>query len=250
MAIIIAKVLKLKEVNEEIKYEDKGEFTKNPKLIAALINAKIISGYPDGTFKPKQTLTRAESTAVISKVIDYKQDEPTTGDGNNDGNTGGGTGNGGNGEKASIVYKKNVYEVKEQYKNDIEQTQTDTFIFKKEAAKVKELKNDNILILPPIPNNPLGVVIKIISITDGSDGEKVVKAVQPDAKEVIEKIDVKEKVSVTRDNAKPVYLAEGVTLEEKQSAPLNPFQQKINGEKEKKSIRFTGTRAFFTTCTC
>ncbi len=244
MAIIIAKVLKLKEVNEEIKYEDKGEFTKNPKLIAALINAKIISGYPDGTFKPKQTLTRAESTAVISKVIDYKQDEPTTGDGNNDGNTGGGTGNGGNGEKASIVYKKNVYEVKEQYKNDIEQTQTDTFIFKKEAAKVKELKNDNILILPPIPNNPLGVVIKIISITDGSDGEKVVKAVQPDAKEVIEKIDVKEKVSVTRDNAKPVYLAEGVTLEEKQSAPLNPFQQKINGEKEKNQYALQGPEHF------
>ena len=108
MAIIIAKVLKLKEVNEEIKYEDKGEFTKNPKLIAALINAKIISGYPDGTFKPKQTLTRAESTAVISKVIDYKQDEPTTGDGNNDGNTGGGTGNGGTVKKQVLYIKERI----------------------------------------------------------------------------------------------------------------------------------------------
>ncbi|MGE7860955.1 S-layer homology domain-containing protein [Bacillus mobilis] len=234
MAIIIAKVLKLKEVNEEIKFGDKGEFTKNPKLIAALINAKIISGYPDGTFKPKQTLTRAESTAVVSKVIDYKRDEPTTGDGNNDGNTGGGTGNGGDSEKASIIYKKNVYEVKEQYKNDIEQTQTDTFTFKKEAAKLKELKNDNILILPPIPDNPLGVVIKIISITDGSDGEKVVKAVQPEAKEVIEKIDVKEKVSVTRDNAKPVYLAEGVTLKNNQSNFLSSIERKINAEQRSK----------------
>ena len=54
---------------------------------------------------------------------------------------------------------------------------------------------------------------------------------------------MKEKVSVTRDNAKPVYLAEGVTLEEKQSAPLNPFNRKLMGRK-KKSIRFTGTRAF------
>ena len=76
MAIIIAKVLKLKEVDEEIKFEDKGDLRK---ILKKINSCKIISGYPDGTFKPKQTLTRAESTAVVSKVIDYKKDEPTTG---------------------------------------------------------------------------------------------------------------------------------------------------------------------------
>ena len=68
---------------------------------------------------------------------------------------------------------------------------------------------------------------------------------QPEAKEVIEKIDVKEKVSVTRDNAKPVYLAEGVTLEEKQSTPLNSFQQKINGEKDKNQYILQGPEHFY-----
>ncbi|WP_212935904.1 S-layer homology domain-containing protein [Bacillus hominis] len=236
MALIIAKVLKLKEVEEEIKFTDKEEFTKNPKLIAALVNAGIIAGYPDGTFKPKQSLVRAEATVVISKVIDYKKDEPVTGDGNNDNNTDAGTGTGEDTEKADIVYKKNVYEIKEKYKYDIEQTQEDTFTFKNEAAKLKELKNDNILILPPIPNNPLGVVIKIIAITDGNNGEKIVKVVKPEAKEVIEKIDVKGKMPVTRENAVPVYLAEGVTLKNNQPAFLSPFKQKINGEKEKNQL--------------
>ncbi|MCU5738999.1 S-layer homology domain-containing protein, partial [Bacillus mobilis] len=238
MAIIIAKVLKLKEVDEEIKFGDKSEFTKNPKLIAALVNAGIIAGYPDGTFKPKQSLARAEAAVVISKVIDYKKDEPVIEGDYNDNNTDAGTGTGGDTEKSEIVYKKNVYEIKGNY--DIEQLQEDTFTFKNEAAKLKELKNDNILILPPIANNPLGVVIKIISITEGSSGEKIVKVVKPEAKEVIEKVDMKGKVPVTRDNAKPVYLAEGVTLENNQPGLLNSFQQQINGENKNNRYALMG----------
>ncbi|MEO1637237.1 MAG: DUF3747 domain-containing protein, partial [Cyanobacteria bacterium J06631_9] len=40
-------------------------------------NARLISGYPDGTFKPTQPVTRAELIAVMSKAAQYKQGGPT-----------------------------------------------------------------------------------------------------------------------------------------------------------------------------
>lgn len=37
------------------------------RAISTLANANIISGYPDGTFKPSQTITRAEFTAIAAR---------------------------------------------------------------------------------------------------------------------------------------------------------------------------------------
>ncbi|WP_242855895.1 S-layer homology domain-containing protein [Ruminiclostridium josui] len=31
----------------------------------------ILSGYPDGTFRPKKTITRAEAVRVISALLEY-----------------------------------------------------------------------------------------------------------------------------------------------------------------------------------
>ncbi|MDD2217387.1 MAG: S-layer homology domain-containing protein [Eubacteriales bacterium] len=39
----------------------------------------IITGYPDGTFKPENTLTRAESAVVIERLIDESKRQPTEG---------------------------------------------------------------------------------------------------------------------------------------------------------------------------
>ncbi|MEI4830232.1 S-layer homology domain-containing protein [Bacillus sp. FJAT-53711] len=210
MALITAKVLKLTEVNEEVSFQDKDQFSKNIKLIAALVKAKIITGYPDGTFKPKQSLARAEAAAVVSKAIDYKKDEPTTGGG------GGTTQPEKEKDKADVVYKKNVYEIAEKYMKDIKKIQDDTLVFKNEAATLQPLKVGNILILPSTKEFPMGLAVKITSITAGDNGSKSVKVVTPEASEVVEKLDVKGSMDVTPENATPVFLAEGVTLTNQQ----------------------------------
>jgi len=39
-------------------------------LLQAVVNAGIMSGYPDGTFHPHQTVSRAELAAIVSQLID------------------------------------------------------------------------------------------------------------------------------------------------------------------------------------
>ena len=45
--------------------------------VKAAQDARIISGYPDGTFKPTQPVSRAELMAVMNKAAQYKQGGPT-----------------------------------------------------------------------------------------------------------------------------------------------------------------------------
>lgn len=42
--------------------------------IQALVEAGIISGYPDGTFKPTAKITRAEFAKVLAKALGLKED--------------------------------------------------------------------------------------------------------------------------------------------------------------------------------
>ncbi|WP_310429146.1 S-layer homology domain-containing protein [Chamaesiphon sp. VAR_48_metabat_135_sub] len=42
-------------------------------FIKALVEKEIIKGYPDGTFKPDQPVTRAEFAALLNKAFDLKQ---------------------------------------------------------------------------------------------------------------------------------------------------------------------------------
>lgn len=41
---------------------------KNPKLVASIVDQDVIAGYPDGTFRPQQYVTRAEAAKILSSV--------------------------------------------------------------------------------------------------------------------------------------------------------------------------------------
>ena len=49
------------------------------KEIMYLYDKHIIGGYPDGTFKPNQPITRAQAAAMLLKALDIKViDKPTS----------------------------------------------------------------------------------------------------------------------------------------------------------------------------
>lgn len=52
-------------------YTDVDFSTKNNEAITELSSLGIISGYPDGTFRPNNNITRAELAAIMSKAFKY-----------------------------------------------------------------------------------------------------------------------------------------------------------------------------------
>lgn len=78
-AVIAAKVLKLSTSSTPLKFKDNAQISAWAKAaVASAAGKKIINGYPDGTFGPKKSLTRAEAVGIISNSVMHK---PNTGGG-------------------------------------------------------------------------------------------------------------------------------------------------------------------------
>ncbi|MFD0716202.1 toxin Cry1Ac domain D-VI-related protein [Paenibacillus sp. GCM10027626] len=70
-AVILARALQLNlEVVDDPNFQDVNESSKYYKSIAAIVSAGIFQGYSDGTFKPDQSLTRAEMAKIL--VVAYQ----------------------------------------------------------------------------------------------------------------------------------------------------------------------------------
>lgn len=69
-AVIAAKLLKLSTNMSSNKFKDNAQIAAWAKgAVAAAADKKVINGYPDGTFGPKRSLTRAEAVGIISNSI-------------------------------------------------------------------------------------------------------------------------------------------------------------------------------------
>lgn len=74
MAVMVWRALKMTDRMESlpIKFQDDQQINaENRQRIAMVSAAGIMFGYPDGTFKPDNTLTRAESCIVLSRTLDF-----------------------------------------------------------------------------------------------------------------------------------------------------------------------------------
>ncbi|WP_258365648.1 S-layer homology domain-containing protein [Aneurinibacillus soli] len=54
------------------------DFTMQSETFAAAGNKPYLSGYPDGTFRPDNRITRAELAAILSRILTYRGDAGTS----------------------------------------------------------------------------------------------------------------------------------------------------------------------------
>ncbi|WP_066506668.1 S-layer homology domain-containing protein [Abyssisolibacter fermentans] len=73
MARMIIKALEIetKEINKTSFKDDEEISKKDKKYVKTAKDTGIITGYPDKTFKPNSTATRAETAAMIVRMINY-----------------------------------------------------------------------------------------------------------------------------------------------------------------------------------
>jgi hypothetical protein len=70
MAVYIARALNLAPDTNVLTFTDNNKIQqKNRGLVGAVVKAKIINGYPDRTFRPNGSLTRAEAAQVLNQVF-------------------------------------------------------------------------------------------------------------------------------------------------------------------------------------
>jgi len=72
MAVFASRALQLVEDEGKLSFIDSNAVTENRGLVGAAVNAKIITGFQDNSFRPMDTATRAEATVIIQRIINYR----------------------------------------------------------------------------------------------------------------------------------------------------------------------------------
>ncbi|MGD9569978.1 MAG: S-layer homology domain-containing protein [Sedimentibacter sp.] len=78
LSIFVSQIALGEEVPKAIEFSDLKEDYWAYEGINNLVNAKIIEGYPDGTFRPDNNITRAELVKIANLVFNYTQKQEQT----------------------------------------------------------------------------------------------------------------------------------------------------------------------------
>ena len=72
MAVYTARMLRLSPVATSKSFTDASGINFHPNLVFAAETKGLVGGYPDGSFKPKEKLTRAEAAVMITRALDFE----------------------------------------------------------------------------------------------------------------------------------------------------------------------------------
>lgn len=167
MAAMISRALFLEEDLSMLNFKDNDSIGRDKGLVGAAITAELITGFPDNTFRPDDSTTRAQSAAVIIRTLDYERH-------NSD----------------EYIYKPGVIVLDEE--NYIITGDTLSLPL---TAETRALTNGDIVVLPPSNEYPYGVAQRVVSNMNGNH-ELVLRTTEPAVEEVIEDFQFYDKVPV------------------------------------------------------
>lgn len=72
-AAFITRALELPSAENEVKFHDVSPSSKLAAAIGSAYQAKLISGYSDGSFRPNENITREQMASIIGKSLEYLQ---------------------------------------------------------------------------------------------------------------------------------------------------------------------------------
>ena len=72
LAVVLTLAMVLSMGFSAFAYTDVAEGTKVSEAVDVLSNLNILTGFEDGTFKPEETVTRAQMAAIICRTLGYE----------------------------------------------------------------------------------------------------------------------------------------------------------------------------------
>lgn len=165
------------------------------RAIATSQAMEIINGYPDGTFMPNKSLSRAEASAVTKRVMDKYNEMNTP-----------------RNAKNTIEYSDGVIvgETKKGQNQLIEQTDTYCVIGSPDSA-ISALKAGDLFVLKPSDLVPGGYSGKVVSTSPGN-GRITVYTESVGIDEICDSVDIYNESYASQMDLSEAVLGEGVTL--------------------------------------
>jgi hypothetical protein len=196
VALWITRAVGLGGTSDATTFADNNSIT-NKGAVAVAVAEGLVTGYENNTFRPRNTLTRAESAVLIQRLIakDEELNSPVE-------------------EHSEIVLQDGVIKIEPAAGADklvSSDEETGRYLFENISEDIRELKADDIFVIYPCPSVPEGIAIKVDDIKiDGNTAEIWNAGVE--LGDVVEKLDSSGSTPITSANIDVASLPEGLTL--------------------------------------